>query len=108
MNRSLTEIRKGIPVFAYLLIVCGWVALKIIILNVSHYRVDSYTAANAGAYRALLEPFRGRVTDATAETLDALAERYTRTYSQAEEWLVRYRSGEIDRAEVLAAFAELK
>lgn len=104
MNRSLTEIRKGIPVFAYLLIVCGWVALKIIILNVSHYRVDSYTAANAGAYRALLEPFRGRVTDATAETLDALAERYTRTYSQAEEWLVRYRSGEIDRAEVLAAF----
>ena len=49
MNRSLTEIRKGIPVFAYLLIVCGWVALKIIILNVSHYRVDSYTAANAGA-----------------------------------------------------------
>ena len=39
MNRSLTEIRKGIPPLAYLLIVCGWIALKIVILNVSHYRV---------------------------------------------------------------------
>ncbi len=106
MNRSLTEIRKGIPLFAYFLIVCGWIALKVVILNVSHYRVDSYAAANAEAYRALLEPFLGKVTAETSETLDALAERYTRTYSQAEEWLGRYQHGEISREEVLAAFDE--